>query len=67
VVASPTAFGTLAAVGSTDGDFYLFDPQGRVVTRARLAEGGTQSSAAGDAMGAVVGSARGVHAFGLGA
>jgi len=67
VVASPTAFGALAAVGSTDGDFYLFDAQGRVVSRTRLAEGGTQSSAAADAQGAVVGSARGVHAFGLGA
>jgi outer membrane protein assembly factor BamB len=65
VVASPTAAGGGTIVGSTDGDLYLLGPEGQVLTRTRLAEGGTQSSAACDAAGLVVGSARGVHAFRL--
>ena len=65
VVASPVAAGSRTVVGSTDGDLYLLDATGRVLTRSRLAEGGTQASAALDAQGVVVGSARGVHAFGF--
>jgi eukaryotic-like serine/threonine-protein kinase len=65
VVASPVAAGSRTVVGSTDGDLYLFDATGRVLTKARLGEGGTQASAALDAQGVVVGSARGVHAFGF--
>ena len=65
VVASPVAAGSRTVVGSTDGDLYLFDATGRVLTQARLAEGGTQGSAALDSQGVVVGSTRGVHAFGF--
>ena len=65
VVASPVAAGDRTVVGSTDGDLYLLDHSGRVLARMRLAEGGTQGSAALDPQGVVVGSARGVHAFGL--
>lgn len=65
VVASPVAAGSRTVVGSTDGNLYLLDATGRVLTRSRLAEGGTQASAAVDAKGVVVGSARGVHAFGF--
>jgi outer membrane protein assembly factor BamB len=65
VVASPVAAGDRTVVGSTDGDLYMLDAAGRVVARSRLAEGGTHASAALDAHGIVVGSARGVHAFGL--
>ena len=38
-------------MGSTDGDLYLLDATGRVLTKNRLAEGGTQASAALDAPG----------------
>ena len=62
-MASPVAAGNQTVVGSTDGDLYLIDATGRVLTKSRLAEGGTQASAALDAQGVVVGSARGVHAF----
>jgi outer membrane protein assembly factor BamB len=65
VVASPVAAGSRTVVGSTDGDLYLLDAKGSVLTKRRLAEGGTQASAALDAKGVVVGSARGVHAFGF--
>jgi len=65
VVASPVATGSRTVVGSTDGDLYLFDAVGRVVTKTHLAVGGTQASAALDPQGVVVGSARGVHAFGF--
>jgi outer membrane protein assembly factor BamB len=65
VVASPVAAGSRTVVGSTDGDLYLLDGRGQVLTKSRLAEGGTQASAALDAQGVVVGSARGVHAFGF--
>jgi outer membrane protein assembly factor BamB len=65
VVASPVAAGDRTVVGSTDGDLYLLDGSGRVLARMRLGEGGTQGSAALDTHGVVVGSARGVHAFGL--
>ena len=65
VVSSPTIQGAHFLAASTDGQLYLFDASGRTLGRLNLATEGIQSSPALDATGGVIGSGRGLHAFGL--
>jgi outer membrane protein assembly factor BamB len=65
VVGSGAAVGERVLIGSTDGDLYLLDAQGRVAARTPLSKDGTQSSPAVDEGFAFVGSSRGLHALRL--
>ena len=65
VVSSPAALGDRFLAASTDGQLYLFDASGHTLARLNLAAEGIQSSPALDAQGGVIGSGRGLHAFGL--
>ncbi|HVQ31668.1 MAG TPA: PQQ-binding-like beta-propeller repeat protein [Vicinamibacteria bacterium] len=65
VVSSPTIQGAHFLAASTDGQLYLFDATGRTLGRLNLGTEGIQSSPALDATGGVIGSGRGLHAFGL--
>lgn len=67
VVASPVGRGGCFVVGSTDGDLYLLDDKGGILAHPTLDPKGVASSAAIDGERLFVGSARGVHAFHLGA
>jgi len=65
VVASPLALSERFLCGSTDGDLYLFDAEGRILQQAALATTGIQSSTAihGDMV--FLGSGTGIHALRL--
>jgi hypothetical protein len=64
-VGSGAAVGERVLIGSTDGELYLLDGQGRVQARAALSKDGIQSSPAVDGGFAFVGSSRGLHALRL--